>query len=75
MDAFRNKGNMSAYVAGVPVRVVMNPKVGLIGGGGGGKPPISAYACSSRVQPYQPNDLITLFLFPGAATGRGLPKS
>ena len=31
LDAFRSKGNMSAYVANIPVRVVMNPKVGLIG--------------------------------------------
>ncbi len=31
LDAFRSKGNMSAYVENIPVRVVMNPKVGLIG--------------------------------------------
>ncbi len=31
LDAFRNKGNMSPYVANIPVRVVMNPRVGLIG--------------------------------------------
>lgn len=31
MDAFRSKGKMSDYVANIPVRVVMNPKVGLMG--------------------------------------------
>ncbi len=31
LEAFRSKGNMSAYVANIPVRVVMNPKVGLMG--------------------------------------------
>ncbi len=31
LDAFRSKGNMSAYVENIPVRVVMNPKVGLMG--------------------------------------------
>ena len=31
LQAFRSKGNMSAYVENIPVRVVMNPKVGLIG--------------------------------------------
>ncbi len=31
LDAFRSKGKMSAYVENIPVRVVMNPKVGLIG--------------------------------------------
>ncbi len=31
LDAFRSKGNMSPYVENIPVRVVMNPKVGLIG--------------------------------------------
>ncbi len=29
--AFRSKGNMSAYVENIPVRVAMNLKVGLIG--------------------------------------------
>ncbi len=31
MASFRNKGNMSRYVAAVPVRVIMNPEVGLLG--------------------------------------------
>jgi len=31
LAAFRDRGNMSAYVAAVPVRVVMNTNVGLIG--------------------------------------------
>ncbi len=31
LDAFRSKGNMSAYVENIPVRVAMNPKVGLFG--------------------------------------------
>lgn len=31
LAAFRSKGNMSAYVENIPVRVVMNPKVGLMG--------------------------------------------
>jgi glucokinase len=31
LDAFRSKGKMSPYVENIPVRVVMNPKVGLIG--------------------------------------------
>jgi glucokinase len=31
LDAFRSKGNMSAYVKTIPVWVVMNPKVGLMG--------------------------------------------
>jgi glucokinase len=31
LRAFRNKGKMSAYVEAIPVSVVMNPKVGLIG--------------------------------------------
>jgi len=31
LDAFRSKGKMSAYVENIPVRVVMNPKVGLMG--------------------------------------------
>lgn len=30
LAAFRDRGNMSAYVAAVPVRVVMNPKAGLM---------------------------------------------
>lgn len=31
MRAFRSKGNMSHYVAAIPVRVVVNPNVGLMG--------------------------------------------
>ncbi len=31
LTAFRSKGNMSAYVENIPVRIVMNPKVGLMG--------------------------------------------
>lgn len=31
LTAFRSKGNMSAYVENIPVRMVMNPKVGLMG--------------------------------------------
>ncbi|MEX2164892.1 MAG: glucokinase [Sulfuricaulis sp.] len=31
LRAFRNKGKMSAYVESIPVSVVMNPEVGLIG--------------------------------------------
>ncbi len=31
LDAFRDKGNMSAYMADIPVRVVINPKAGLLG--------------------------------------------
>jgi glucokinase len=31
MQAFRNKGKMSPYVSGIPVQVVMNPDVGLVG--------------------------------------------
>lgn len=31
LRAFRNKGKMSAYVEVIPVRVVMNPDVGMIG--------------------------------------------
>ncbi|MEK7796566.1 MAG: glucokinase [Pseudomonadota bacterium] len=31
MDAFHNKGNMSAYMVDIPVRVVMNPSAGLLG--------------------------------------------
>lgn len=31
LDAFRSKGNMSAYVENIPVRVVMNPRAGLLG--------------------------------------------
>ncbi len=31
LEAFRSKGNMSAYVENIPVRVVMNPKAGLMG--------------------------------------------
>lgn len=31
LDAFRSKGNMSPYVANIPMWVVMNPKAGLMG--------------------------------------------
>jgi len=31
LDAFRSKGKMSGYVENIPVRVVMDPKVGLLG--------------------------------------------
>ena len=31
LEAFRSKGNMSAYVVDIPVRVVVNPSAGLLG--------------------------------------------
>jgi glucokinase len=31
MDAFRAKGRVSAAIAAVPVHIVLNPRVGLLG--------------------------------------------